>query len=165
MGVDLFSLIYIRSFRETSWRMQRGSCNEIIRAACDCSTVSLYEINFHVISLSIRKKSYVIHVLFFNSRGRCEKLRQTDVSKTARQSIRIDRTRRIFRIPRKWWAYYPLLVFESAVYMAQVIRLKYHIRRVMWRIQTHPLHLQQDTRLHPSAAAILYNGKIRKTED
>lgn len=28
----------------------------------------------------------------------------------------------------------------------------------MWRIQTHPLHLQQDTRFHPSAAAILYNG-------
>lgn len=44
--------------------------------------------------------------------------------------------------------------------MAQAIRLKYHIRRVMWRIQTHPLHLQQDTRLHPSAAAILYNERF-----
>ncbi|XP_036145242.1 ETS domain-containing transcription factor ets-5 isoform X1 [Monomorium pharaonis] len=30
----------------------------------------------------------------------------------------------------------------------------------MWRIQTHPLHLQQDTRLHPSAAAILYNERF-----
>ncbi|XP_033322796.1 protein c-ets-1-B isoform X1 [Megalopta genalis] len=30
----------------------------------------------------------------------------------------------------------------------------------MWRIQTHPLHLQQDTRFHPSAAAILYNERF-----
>lgn len=52
--------------------------------------------------------------------------------------------------------------FPKAPFIWHRIRPWYHdIRRVMWRIQTHPLHLQQDTRLHPSAAAILYNGKFR----
>lgn len=56
--------------------------------------------------------------------------------------------------------------FAKAPFIWHRIRLRYHdIRRVMWRIQTHPLHLQQDTRLHPSAAAILYNGKFRKRDE
>ncbi|KAK2583289.1 hypothetical protein KPH14_009293 [Odynerus spinipes] len=30
----------------------------------------------------------------------------------------------------------------------------------MWRIQTHPLRLEQDSRLHPSAAALIYNERF-----
>lgn len=48
--------------------MHRGSCNEVTRAAaCDRSTVSLYEINFYVISLVYERNYSVIHVVFFST--------------------------------------------------------------------------------------------------
>lgn len=109
----------------------------------------------------MKKNHGVIHILLFQTQ-------EEDVKNYDKQTFWRRRDNqfalmeRIFWMPRRWWNC-RLSVFESAVYMAQAIRLKHHIWRVMWRIQTHPLHLQQDTRLHPSAAAILYNGKFRKT--
>jgi len=67
MDVDLSSLICISFFRETSWRIHCDSCKRIIRVVYDRSTVSLYEINFHIVSLVYEKNHGVIHILLFQT--------------------------------------------------------------------------------------------------
>lgn len=67
MDVDLSSLICISFIRETSWRIHCDSRNRIIRVACDRSIVSLYEINFHIVSLIYEKNHGVKHVLLFQT--------------------------------------------------------------------------------------------------